>query len=72
MSSLRYGPEDNDPGTVVITCNVDETVTIKVRSPGDRSFSEVEMPMEAWLKLRSVEAASPARQAYGTYHERRR
>lgn len=65
MSSLLYGPEDNDPGTVFITCNVDETVTIKVRSPGDLSFSEVEMSMEAWLKLKSVEAAGPMRQAYG-------
>lgn len=65
MSSLFYGPEDNDPGTVFITCNVDETVTIKVRSPGDRTFSEVEMPMEAWLKLKSVEAAGPIKEAYG-------
>lgn len=65
MSSLLYGPEDNDPGSVFITCNVDETVTIKVRSPGDQVFSEVDMPMEAWLKLKTVEAAGPVRQAFG-------
>lgn len=65
MSSFEYGPEDNDAGTVFITCNADEMVMIKVRSPGDRAFSEVEMSMEAWLKLRSVEAAGPTVQVFG-------
>jgi hypothetical protein len=50
----HFGPEDNDPGTAFIIHNVDDTVTIKVRSPGDRVFSEVEMPLDAWIKLRSV------------------
>lgn len=50
----NFGPEDNDPGTAFIIHNVDDTVTIKVRSPGDRVFSEIEMPLDAWIKLRSV------------------
>lgn len=49
-----FGPEDNDPGTAFIIHNVDDTVTIKVRSPGDRVFSEVEMPLDEWIKLRCV------------------
>lgn len=65
-SRLNYGPlansgpEDNDPGTAFIIHNVDDTVTIKVRSPGDRVFSEIEMPIDAWIKLRSVGGNSPA------------
>lgn len=50
----HFGPEDNDPGTAFIIHNVDDTVIIKVRSPGDRVFSEIEMPLDAWIKLRSV------------------
>jgi len=50
----NYGPEDNDPGTAFVTHNVDDTITIKVRSPGDRVFSEVEMSLDSWIKLRSV------------------
>lgn len=56
----HFGPEDNDPGTAFIIHNVDDTVTIKVRSPGDRVFSEVEMPLDAWLKLRSVGGPDPS------------
>jgi hypothetical protein len=50
----NFGPEDNDLGTVFVTHNVDDTITIKVRSPGDRVFSEVEMPIAEWTKLRTV------------------
>lgn len=57
----HFGPEDNDPGTAFIIHNVDDTVTIRVRSPGDRVFSEIEMPLEAWLKLRSVGGPSVSR-----------
>ena len=53
----NFGPEDNDLGTVFITHNVDDTITIKVRSPGDRVFSEVEMSLSDWTKLRSVGCA---------------
>ena len=48
--------ENDDPGSAFVTHNVDDTVTIKVRSPEDRVFSEVEMSLDAWLKLRSVGA----------------
>jgi hypothetical protein len=46
--------KDNDPGSVFIIHNLDDTVAIKVRSPGDLVFSEVEMPLDAWIKLRNV------------------
>jgi hypothetical protein len=52
--------EDNDPGSAFVIHNVDDTITIKVRSPGDRVSSEVEMSLEAWLKLRSVPSAGSA------------
>ena len=50
----NFGPEDNDLGSVFIIHNVDDTITIKVRSSGDRVFSEVEMPLAAWRKLRAT------------------
>lgn len=50
----NFGPEDNDLGTVFVMHNVDDTITIKVRSPGDRVFSEVEMSLADWTKLRAV------------------
>jgi hypothetical protein len=46
--------DELDPGAAFIIHNVDDTVTIQVRSPGDRAFSEVEMPLDAWTKLRCV------------------
>lgn len=46
--------DDPDLGAAFIIHNVDDTVTIQVRSPGDRAFSEVEMPLDAWTKLRCV------------------
>jgi hypothetical protein len=61
--------DELDPGAAFIIHNVDDTVTIQVRSPGDRVFSEVEMPLDAWTKLRCVGAHSQAESAATTAWE---
>lgn len=40
-----------DYGSIIITRNQNETVTIMVRSPGARTESEVTLPLDIWQRI---------------------